>query len=125
MTITLCTRRTALLAPLAMAATAQTVAADTTVRLATAEATADAAPSTQAIASALRKVQSRTPTYTGAPDIDGMRALVPLLEGSLAIAAVIRNSGEDPDTRQMAQRILTQRQAELDWMRDWLRQHDR
>lgn len=124
MTITLCTRRTALIAPLAIAATAQSVAADTTVRIATAEATADAAPSTRAIANALRDVQARNPNYTGAPDIDSIRALIPLQEGALEIAAVLRNYGEDPDTRQMAQMILTQGQAKLDWMKNWLRQHD-
>lgn len=123
MSTTLCTRRTALLTPLAFAAVAQTASADDNIRLADAAATADAAPSTGAIADALHTAQSCKPTYTGDADIDGMRALIPLQEGALAIAAIIRDYGEDPDTRQLAQVIMTQRQTELAWMKSWLDQH--
>lgn len=123
MSTPLCTRRAALLSPVALAAIAQTALADTDIRLATAEATADAAPSTGAIAAALHDAQKQTPVFTGDADIDAVRALIPLQESALAIATVLRTYGEDPDTRQLAQIILAQRQTELDWMKDWLSQH--
>jgi len=89
-----------------------------------ANATADAAPSTEAFLAANRKMHTAMDVpYTGDADVDFVRAMIPHHEGAIEMARIARDYGDDPDVRELAEGIITSQQAEVDWMVQWLEKH--
>lgn len=125
------TRRIAMLSPIAFAIAFGAYAQESgdaeghdNHKMSSANATADAAPSTEAFLAANRKMHTAMEvSYTGDADIDFVRAMIPHHEGAIEMARIARDYGDDPDVRKLAEGIITSQQAEVDWMVQWLEKH--
>lgn len=122
------TRRIAMLSPIAFAlafgAYAQETNAAQGFTPAAATATADAAPSTAAFMMASAKLRDAAATpYTGDADLDFVHAMIPSHEGTVEMARVARDYGDDPEVRMIAEKMIEQQQADLNWMVGWLEKH--
>lgn len=108
----------------AYAQEAQTGHSGHTMTMGTAVATADAAPSTEAYQKVNTEMhQAMDVAYTGDADVDFVRAMIPHHQGAIEMAKIVRDYGDDPDVRKLADNIITSQQAEIDWMVDWLEKH--
>lgn len=121
------TRRIAMLSPLAFAlswgAYAQQID-HSGHSMTPAAATAEAAPSTQAFQAVNAKMhEAMNVPMTGDADVDFVRGMIPHHQGAIEMARVVRDYGDDPEVRKLAEGIITTQQAEIDWMVNWLEKH--
>ncbi len=119
-------RRIAMLSPIAFAIAFGAYAQDSHMghSMAEAQATAEAAPSTTAFINANAKMhEAMAVPYTGDADVDFVRAMIPHHEGAIEMAKVVRDYGDDPEVRKLADEIIAAQQEEIDWMVDWLEKH--
>jgi uncharacterized protein (DUF305 family) len=63
--------------------------------------------------------------YTGDPDVDFARAMIPHHEGAVAMAEVLLANGDDPTLRQMAEEIISAQEREIAVLERWLAEHGR
>jgi uncharacterized protein (DUF305 family) len=63
--------------------------------------------------------------YSGDPDVDFARAMIPHHEGAIAMADVLLANGTDPTLRAMAEEIIGAQQAEIAVLRQWLAERGR
>ncbi|MBD3785581.1 MAG: DUF305 domain-containing protein [Sphingomonadales bacterium] len=124
-------RTLALLSPIAFALafgayaqSADHATMDHSAHAATPSATAEAAPSTQAFIAVNAKMhEAMAVPMTGDADIDFIRGMIPHHQGAIEMAQVVRDYGDDPEVRRLADEIIAAQQAEIDWMVDWLEKH--
>ena len=87
-----------------------------------AHGTAEGAAAAYAAASAAMH-EAMAIEYTGDPDVDFARAMIPHHEGAIAMAEVLLANGEDPTLRQMAEEIIAAQQGEIAVLEQWLAEH--
>ncbi|RIQ46281.1 DUF305 domain-containing protein [Bordetella avium] len=61
--------------------------------------------------------------YSGDPDVDFMRGMIPHHQGAVDMAKVVLEYGKDPQVRKLAQGIVASQSGEIGMMNKWLSQH--
>lgn len=86
--------------------------------------TADAAPSTAAFTAAMARMQGDMAIpFTGDADVDFIRAMIAQHRGTIAMAGIELDNGNDPAARKLAHAVIARVSAEDRQMQDWLAQH--
>ena len=63
--------------------------------------------------------------YTGKPDVDFARGMIPHHEGAIAMADIVIKHGKDPVLLEIARNIQSSQQQEIARMQDWLKANDK
>ncbi|MEZ5911727.1 MAG: DUF305 domain-containing protein [Paracoccaceae bacterium] len=86
-----------------------------------APALAQEAPSTEAYRQANAAMHGGMAIdYTGNPDVDFARGMIPHHEGAVAMAKIVLQYGTDPEIRKLAESIVAAQEGEISWMQGWL-----
>jgi uncharacterized protein (DUF305 family) len=61
--------------------------------------------------------------YTGDPDVEFVRSMIPHHQGAIDMAEVELKYGKDPQARTFAEKIIKAQKAEIEQLNEWLKQH--
>ena len=61
--------------------------------------------------------------YSGDPDVDFARAMIPHHQGAIDMAEVLLANGKDPTLRQLAEEIISAQEQEIAVLEQWLADH--
>ncbi|MFQ3788908.1 DUF305 domain-containing protein [Halomonas sp. A29] len=61
--------------------------------------------------------------FTGNPDADFSRSMIPHHQGAIDMANVVLMHGEDEAIRDLAREVIEAQEEEIAFLRDWLAQH--
>lgn len=85
---------------------------------------AAASPSDKAYREANEKMhQDMAMQFTGNPDTDFVRGMIPHHQGAIDMAEVELKYGKDPVLRALAKKIIADQKREISEMRAWLAKH--
>jgi uncharacterized protein (DUF305 family) len=61
--------------------------------------------------------------YSGNPDADFVRRMIPHHRGAIDMAKIELANGKDPEIRKLAEAVVTAQEAEIKQMQNWLAAH--
>lgn len=59
-------------------------------------------------------------SFTGNPDVDFAKGMIPHHEGAIAMAEIVLEYGEDEEIRELAEEIIAAQESEIAFLKQWL-----
>ncbi len=82
---------------------------------------ADASESSKAFAEVNMKMhKDMTMEFTGNPDVDFAKGMIPHHQGAIDMAKVVLQYGKDPEMKKLAEEIINAQDTEIAFMKGWL-----
>ena len=82
---------------------------------------ADASESSKAFAEVNMKMhKDMTMEFTGNPDVDFAKGMIPHHQGAIDMAKVVLKYGKDPEMKKLAEEIIKAQDTEIAFMKGWL-----
>nr|WP_298059333.1 DUF305 domain-containing protein [uncultured Halomonas sp.] len=66
--------------------------------------------------------QDMAMSFTGNPDVDFAKGMIPHHEGAIAMAEIVLKYGKDEEILQLAEDIIAAQESEIAFLREWLNQ---
>lgn len=89
-----------------------------------AKASVTTSPSTREFEAANAKMhKDMAIAYSGNPDVDFVRSMIPHHQGAIDMAKIELEHGKDPEIRKLAQEVIRAQEGEIAMMRAWLAKH--
>ena len=83
--------------------------------------TGEETPATIAYQGAMEAMMgSMSIPYSGNPDADFVRGMIPHHQGAVDNAKIVLQYGTDPDVRKFAEAVIAAQEAEIVWLTEWL-----